>query len=184
MLAREILYKFKWRTLILFKALLLEKRVIHRPLSSPRVSSCVNQEILFYGSKTELLCTMQYSLLSLIPLLLSYLDDSGDPKLSNLTTTLKRATSLKTSDRVSLLTYMGLPLQIFCQGMFFGPYTPLQMMDLLEHDGTKGYLIGSTNGLFLQRKERHADVVVNVAPPKTNPDPKREIEKRLLSSAF
>jgi Transport protein Avl9 len=27
MSAREILYKFKWRTLILFKALLLEKRV-------------------------------------------------------------------------------------------------------------------------------------------------------------
>ena len=29
MSAREILYKFKWRTLILFKALLLEKRVSH-----------------------------------------------------------------------------------------------------------------------------------------------------------
>jgi len=27
MSTREILYKFKWRTLILFKALLLEKRV-------------------------------------------------------------------------------------------------------------------------------------------------------------
>lgn len=105
---------------------------------------------------------MQFSLLSLIPLLLSYLDDSGDPKLSNLTNSLKRATSLKTSDRVSLLTYMGLPLQIFCQGMFFGPYTPLQQIDMLEHEGTRGYLIGSTNGLFLQRKERYADIIVNV----------------------
>lgn len=119
-------------------------------------------QILFYGSKTELLCTMQYSLLSLIPLLLLYLDDSGDPKLSNLTDSLKRATSLKTSDRSSLLSYMGLPLQIFCQGMFFGPYTPLQQIDMLENEGTKGYLIGSTNSLFLQRKERHADIVVNV----------------------
>jgi hypothetical protein len=106
---------------------------------------------------------MQYSLLSLIPLLLSYLDDSGDPKLNNLPNKVKRATSLKTSDRASLLSYMGLPLQIFCQGMFFGPYTPLQQIDMLENEGTKGYLIGSTNSLFLQRKERHADLVVNVS---------------------
>jgi hypothetical protein len=105
---------------------------------------------------------MQYSLLSLIPLLLSYLDDSGDPRLGNLTNSLKRATSLKTSDRLSLLAYMGLPLQIFCQGMFFGPYTPLQQIDMLESEATKGYLIGTTNGLFLQRRDRHADIVVNV----------------------
>jgi hypothetical protein len=105
---------------------------------------------------------MQYSLLSLIPLLLSHLDDSGNPKLSNLTTSLKRATSLKSSDRASLLSYMGLPLQIFCQGMFFGPYTPLQQLDMLEEETTRGYLIGSTNGLFLQRRDRHADIVVNV----------------------
>jgi Transport protein Avl9 len=105
---------------------------------------------------------MQYSLLSLIPLVLSHLDDAGDPALANLSAKLKRATSLKTSDRVSLLTYMGLPLQIFCEGMFFGPYTPLQMIEVLEAEGTRGYLIGSTNGLFLQRKERHTDLIVNV----------------------
>lgn len=46
--------------------------------------------------------------------------------------------------------------------MFFGPYTPLQMIDMLENEETKGYLIGSTNSLFLQRRERHADIVVNV----------------------
>lgn len=48
--------------------------------------------------------------------------------------------------------------------MFFGPYTPLQQIDMLEDEGTRGYLIGSTNGLFLQRRDRHADIVVNVAP--------------------
>jgi Transport protein Avl9 len=105
---------------------------------------------------------MQYSLLSLIPRLLSHLDDSGDPKLDNLTATVKKATSLRTSDRLSLLGYMGLPLQIFCRGMFFGPYTPLQQIDMLEDETTKGYLIGSTNSLFLQRRERHADIIVNV----------------------
>jgi hypothetical protein len=108
---------------------------------------------------------MQYSLLSLIPRLLSHLDDSGDPRLGNLTDSLKKSTTLKSSDKLSLWTYMGLPLQIFCQGMFFGPYTPLQQIDMLEHEGTRGYLIGSTNSLFLQRKERHADIVVNVSNP-------------------
>lgn len=63
---------------------------------------------------------------------------------------------------MSLLSYMGLPLQIFCQGMFFGPYIPLQQIEMLEHEGTRGYLIGSTNSLFLQKRERHADIVVNV----------------------
>ena len=105
---------------------------------------------------------MQYSLLSLIPLLLSNLDDSGHPTLNNLSIKLKQATSLKSSDRLSLLQYMGLPLQIFSKGMLFGPYTPLQQIDMLENENTKGYLIGSTNSLFLQRKERHADIIVNV----------------------
>ena len=105
---------------------------------------------------------MQYSLLSLIPLLLSHLDDSGEPNLSNLTNTLKKPTSLRTSDRFSLLRYMGLPLQVFSKGLFFGPYAPLQQIDMLEDEGTKGYLIGSTNSLFVQRRERHADIIINI----------------------
>jgi Transport protein Avl9 len=121
---------------------------------------------------------MQYSLLSLIPLLLSWLDDSGDPKLDNLSTRIKRATSLKSSDRVSLLTYMGLPLQIFSHGMFFGPYTPLQQVDMLENEDTKGYLIGSTNSLFLQRRERHADILVNVIPTPPSSDLDRRRNSR------
>jgi|SRR5579859_3336960 len=167
MSTREILYTFKWRTLLLFKALFLEKRVPpHNPSSTPSLPRLI--QILFYGSKTELLCTMQYSLLSLFPLLLSHLQDSGSPRLSNLPDTVKRATSLKTSDRMSLLSYMGMPLQIFAQGCFFGPYTPLQMIEMLE-GGARGYLIGVTNSLFLQRRERHADIVVNVRSPIPGP---------------
>ncbi|OKO97749.1 Late secretory pathway protein AVL9 [Penicillium subrubescens] len=36
---------------------------------------------------------------------------------------------------------MGLPLQIFGKGSMFGPYTPLQQLDLLADDGTKSYVL-------------------------------------------
>jgi hypothetical protein len=75
---------------------------------------------------------------------------------------------------------MGLPLQIFgkvgglmrivktlrtypiLQGSLFGPYTPLQQLDLLADYGTKSYLVGSTNPLLLQQKDRYCDILINV----------------------
>ncbi len=56
---------------------------------------------------------MQFSLISLIPGLIRNLQDCADPELDNYERNLVRPTSLKTSDRGSLLSYMGLPLQIF-----------------------------------------------------------------------
>ena len=56
---------------------------------------------------------MQFSLLSLIPGLIRNLQDSADPELNSYETKLTKPTSLRTSDRNSLLSYMGLPLQIF-----------------------------------------------------------------------
>ena len=78
---------------------------------------------------------------------------------------------------------MGLPLQIFGkvsldphqalfpprthtdvprQGSFFGPYTPLQQLDILADYDTKSYVVGSTNSLLLQQKERYSDVLINL----------------------
>lgn len=56
---------------------------------------------------------MQFSLISLIPGLIRNLQDCADPELENYEKQLAKPTSLKTSDRSSLLSYMGLPLQIF-----------------------------------------------------------------------
>jgi hypothetical protein len=56
---------------------------------------------------------MQFSLISLIPGLIRNLQDCADPELDNYEKNLVKPTSLKTSDRSSLLAYMGLPLQIF-----------------------------------------------------------------------
>lgn len=44
----------------------------------------------------------------------------------------------------------------------FGPYTPLQQLDLLADHGTKSYVVGSTNSLLLQQKDRYSDVLINV----------------------
>lgn len=44
----------------------------------------------------------------------------------------------------------------------FGPYTPLQQLDLLADDGTKSYIVGSTNSLLLQQKDRYSDILINV----------------------
>ncbi|KAM0692875.1 hypothetical protein Q7P36_007432 [Cladosporium allicinum] len=70
--------------------------------------------------------------------------------------------SVKTSDRTSLLAYMGLPLQIFGKGSLFGPYTPLQQLDTLTDEGTKSYILGSTNSILLSQKERYCDIMINL----------------------
>lgn len=69
--------------------------------------------MLFFGTRCERLCLTQFSLISLIPRLLHNLQDSAGPELDSYERNLTMPTSLRTSDRNSLLAYMGLPLQIF-----------------------------------------------------------------------
>ena len=68
---------------------------------------------MFYGHPVEKLCTYQYSLVTLIPGLLQNLDDCGSPPLAFRAQTLTRPNSLRTSDRKSMMAYMGLPLDLF-----------------------------------------------------------------------
>jgi Transport protein Avl9 len=68
---------------------------------------------MFYGHPVERLCTYQYSLVTLIPCLLQTLEDCGSPPLAARAPTLSRPTSLRTSDRKSLLAFVGLPLDVF-----------------------------------------------------------------------
>ncbi|CAG8907984.1 unnamed protein product [Penicillium egyptiacum] len=141
---REMIHEFKFQTLVLFKALLLQPKM------------------LFFGTRCERLCMIQFSLISLIPGLINSLQDCADPAFDTYSQTAEKPTSLKTSDRSSLLAYMGLPLQIFGKGSMFGPYTPLQLLDLLADDGTKSYVVGSTNSLLLQQKDRYSDILINL----------------------
>jgi len=57
---------------------------------------------------------------------------------------------------------MGLPLQLFGTGSLFGPYTPLQQLDMLADHGTKSYIVGSTNSLLLQQRDRYSDILINL----------------------
>ncbi|KAK4130535.1 hypothetical protein BT67DRAFT_464947 [Trichocladium antarcticum] len=141
---RELVREFRWQTLVLLKCCLLQPKM------------------LFFGTRCERLCLAQFSLISLIPGLLRNLQDSAGPDLDNYEKTLSKPTSLRTSDRNSLLSYMGLPLQIFGKGSLFGPYTPLQQLDVLADFGTKSYIVGSTNSLLLQQRDRYSDILINL----------------------
>ncbi|KAF5377978.1 hypothetical protein D9615_006666 [Tricholomella constricta] len=137
---RELVHMFRQRTLVLVKALMLQKR------------------IMFYGHPVERLCTYQYSLISLLPGLLQTLDDCGSPPLAARAPTLSRPTSLRTSDHKSMLAFMGLPLDIFGKDAFFQPYLPLQQLDVLKE--TTSWLCGSTNSIVTHQKE--IDLLVNI----------------------
>ncbi|GAA5839999.1 hypothetical protein JCM3766R1_000637 [Sporobolomyces carnicolor] len=141
---RELVHKFRFKTLMLLKLLMLQRRV------------------LFYSTTTtvEQLCTFQYSLVALIPALLTSLQDSASPALSERSKNLHKPTSLKTSDKGSLIRYLGLPLEIFGQGSFFQPYLPLQQIDMLAK--SKTYLVGTTNSIIQQQRDCNIDVVVNL----------------------
>ena len=105
---------------------------------------------------------LQFSLISLIPGLIRNLQDCADPAFNSYEENFQPPTSLKSSDRSSLLSYVGLPLQIFSRGSLFGPYTPLQQLDTLTDNDTKSYVVGSTNSLLLAQKERYADILINL----------------------
>ncbi|CAH7669416.1 transport protein Avl9-domain-containing protein [Phakopsora pachyrhizi] len=138
---RELIHHFRLKTLQLVKLLLLQRR------------------IMFYGHPVENLCTYQYSLVSLLPCLLVNLEDSGSPVLAERSQKMKMPTSLKTSDRHSLLKYFGLPLDIFGQDSFFQPYLPLQQIELLK---ASTYLVGTTNTIFQQQKDARIDAIANI----------------------
>ncbi|KAM0798149.1 transport protein Avl9-domain-containing protein [Usnea florida] len=141
---RELVHEYKHQTLVLFKCCLLQPKM------------------LFFGSRCERLCMLQFALISLIPGLLRKLQDSADPEFDSYEKSLIMPASLRTSERNSLLSYMGLPLQLFGKGSLFGPYTPLQQLDVLADYGTKSYMVGSTNSLLLQQKDRYSDILVNL----------------------
>lgn len=137
---RDLVHTFRQRTLILLKALMLQKR------------------IMFYGHPVERLCTYQYSLISLMPGLLQHLEDCGSPPLASRAPVLSRPTSLKTSDNKSMMAYLGLPLDLFGLDAFFQPYLPLQQLDMTKE--SRSWLCGCTNSIVIEQNE--IDLLVNI----------------------
>lgn len=48
------------------------------------------------------------------------------------------------------------------KGSLFGPYTPLQQLDMLADRNTTSYVVGSTNSLLLAQRDRYCDILINV----------------------
>ncbi|KAG8948982.1 late secretory pathway protein avl9 [Tulasnella sp. 424] len=138
---RELIHKFRQRTLVLLKMLMLQRK------------------IMFFGHPVERLCTYQYSLVSLIPNLLLTLEDTASPNLDRRSKDTSKPTELRTSDRNSLMRYLGLPLNIFGKDSFFQPYLPLQQVDMLK---TQSWLCGTTNTIVTQQRDSLPDVLINI----------------------
>ncbi|KAG8983671.1 late secretory pathway protein avl9 [Tulasnella sp. 427] len=138
---RELIHKFRQRTLVLLKLLMLQRK------------------IMFFGHPVERLCTYQYSLVSLIPNLLLTLEDTASPNLDRRSKDTSKPTELRTSDRNSLMRYLGLPLNVFGKDAFFQPYLPLQQVDMLK---TQSWLCGTTNTIVTQQRDSLPDVLINI----------------------
>ena len=142
-----MIHSFKHKMLMLFKCLLLEKR------------------ILFFGQKVERLSCYQYGLVSLIPELLRNIEDVGSPFLDNFEVeSIPLEIDLYNAEGIhkNQLHRMGLPLRVFGKGAFFQPYIPLQQIDILMHKETKSFLVGTTNSIFTHHKACAIDLLVNV----------------------
>ncbi|KAG8745970.1 late secretory pathway protein avl9 [Ceratobasidium sp. 414] len=138
---RELVHKFRHRTLTLLKLMMLQKR------------------IMFYGHPVERLCTYQYSLVSLVPGLLLALEDAGAPSFDRRAGNTERPSELRTSDRKSMMRFMGCPLNLFGGGAFFQPYMPLQQVDMLK---SEAWLCGTTNTIVTQQRNSVPDLLVNL----------------------
>jgi hypothetical protein len=117
--------------------------------------------MLFFSTKCERVCMLQFALLSLLPGLTAHLEGAAHPSLEIIPSKTNDASNSKTA-RTELLESFGQPLPIFSRGAFFSPYTPLQHLDMLASYSTKSYVVGSTNSLLLQQQSRYADLLVNL----------------------
>lgn len=127
--SRELVHTFRQRTLVLIKALILQKRVCSVIMLSKLSSETAIDHVLWAPCRTAMHLSVLadithpwYGFRVHIPLscslpmsvgLLQTLQDSGSPPLANRAPTLTRPTELRTSDRRSMMAYTGLPLDIF-----------------------------------------------------------------------
>lgn len=139
---RELIRDYKKDILVILKAMILEKRVT------------------FYGSNPTSLCLAELAFISLIPNLINNLRDCSSPNLNTYAETLQMVTSFQMSDRNSVLSFAGLPLQLFGRGGVFAPYSPLQQFDDLKF--IDHYVIGTSNALLLSQKSNMSDVLINL----------------------
>lgn len=141
---QEVVLKLRRQLLVLFKCLVLAK-----------------YRILFFSKDLNALSNTQYCLIGLISNLLLNLSDSGYPLSDSFLHEEKlKSQSLKSSDRSSILRFLGLPLRVFGFGSFFQPYLTLQQLSYITNVNTKSFVVGSSNDIILEHKKEWFDVIV------------------------
>ncbi|KRZ17537.1 Late secretory pathway protein AVL9 -like protein, partial [Trichinella zimbabwensis] len=179
---RELLHTYKHRTLMLFKLVLLEKRIFFN--ISPVGSLCSNILALISLFPRMIDFGISHSA-SYSPLLEDSIlksdemnslkedndnspplntnnddddDDDGGGGGGEQTNECKRDSENRHLSNSTIATELpldayGFPLAIFTKGSVLHPYLSLPYMDWLESDHVRAYVIGFTNTLFKQRKE-------------------------------
>ena len=154
---RNLLMEWQQKTLLLFKLLLLEKRV------------------LFYYSPVKPLCATIVTLISLFPgkyskfgfqkikisnncLTDSYCLGIFEYGLENCNNFLKN--DAENEETLSTKSRSKCPL--FHEQNVFFPYLSLGYLDQLEECTNSGYVVGTTNVLFKHKKQQIADIFVDI----------------------
>lgn len=141
---QQVVNKFRRNLLIIFKTILLG-----------------NYKILIFSKNLNELSNVQYCLIGLIPNLLLNFSDCGFPLIDLFLNEEKiKSKSLKSSDRMSILKFLGLPLRIFGFGSFFQPYLTLQQLSYITNINTKSFIVGSSNDIILEHKKNWFDMIV------------------------
>ena len=171
--ARTFVQRLKQRSLMLFKLLLLEKKV------------------LLYQSPVMDLSSFLLTLLSLHPgMLENGLDEAScvvpldtPPSTSpfpaeeqpaeeqndgaEVAEEIKEDVAAQNFTKIAQIPIesLGLPLKVFTGGNLCHPYVSLSYLDTLTQPSVHGYMIGATNVLFVQKKGL-ADVVIDIEKDK------------------
>ncbi|KAH6581903.1 hypothetical protein BASA61_008791 [Batrachochytrium salamandrivorans] len=131
---RELLFKFRHKTLQFVKLLLLGKRLLRHleDVGSPQLK---NVDIKKSVNRKSLLVSSNRSM----DLLREYNTESHKAKMIQL----------------------GHPLRLFGENAFFQPYIPLQQIDVIMSPSIKTFLVGTSNSIFTHHRGCALDLVVH-----------------------
>ncbi|KAL4001695.1 Transport protein Avl9 family protein [Acanthocheilonema viteae] len=170
---QSLVTTFRHRVLVLFKLLLLEKKVVFYISPVFQLSQLMVALISLFPRLVEkgLFYAAAYNPNSLkssdekivykdeIDLMASATDCNFKTQLSS-DNSGENCPNLKRKQILATDSY-GFPLSIFTKGSLFHPYLSICHLDMIRSDKTRAYCIGATNTLFVQRRDL-LDVIVTV----------------------
>ncbi|VDP25873.1 unnamed protein product [Heligmosomoides polygyrus] len=165
---QDLFVRFRHRTLVLFKLLLLERKVV------------------FNISPAQLLGTTMLALVSLYPKMLeeglrfccaTYTPPKAKDKVEKATKSDGSEEDSPTNEGAEIIIppsvavldeepkmkkdNYGFPLSIFTKGNLFHPYLSISYLDMIRSKSVRGFAIGATNALFVTKRDL-LDAIVTV----------------------